>query len=71
MIKHGGVREKFIPELFGDYFTWWYEWSFKEELLPLDVEAALRIRNLKRWLDDNTTLEQMERWVRAAQLTDI
>lgn len=71
VIKHGGVRQKPIPELFGDYFTWWYEWSFKEQLVPLDIEATLHIRSLKNWLDDNSTVEQMERWVKAAQLTDI
>jgi hypothetical protein len=71
MIKHGGVHQKPILELFGDYFTWWYECSFKEQLVPLDIEAALHIRSLKGWLDDNSTVEQMERWVKAAQLTDI
>lgn len=71
IIKHGGVYEKCVPELFGDYFTWWYEWSFKEQLVPLDIEAALHIRNLKHWLDGNTTVEQMERWTKAAKLIDI
>src|SRR5258705_6562141 len=34
-IKYHAVHPKLVPELFGDLFDWWYESTFRHQLVPL------------------------------------
>jgi hypothetical protein len=70
LIKHKQCNTKFVPELFGEVFHWWYLNCFEAKLAPIrDREASIRMRELKSWLEKKTKQEEIVRWIERAQRT--
>jgi hypothetical protein len=61
-IEYKSIEKQYIPNLFGSIFSWWYNTSFKDQVVPSGSEAALAIESLWKWLEKNSTLEQREGW---------
>jgi len=61
-ISRNGIRKEYVTDLFGDLFDWWYESSFKAQLVPLASEPAHHIEQLHHWMQQNSSETQRLRW---------
>lgn len=61
-IYYKGIKKEYVPELFGDLFYWWYDSSFRTQLVPLEIESAFYIRKLHDWMEKNSSESQKQRW---------
>ncbi|GAA1434269.1 hypothetical protein GCM10009601_58440 [Streptomyces thermospinosisporus] len=61
-IEHNALRNEYVPRLFGDTFSWWYEATFHANLVSTETEVGQDIQALHRWLSDNATPAQTATW---------
>ena len=63
---HNELEVSLLPELFGDIFYWWFHKHFKDRLVVMhsDYETSRAIDSFNKWLEQNATREQKERWRR-------
>ena len=66
-IKYKQLNTKSVPELFGENFFWWYVVHFEDKLLPIPCQASREIKQLKKWLDNNSSKSLRAYWLRLAQ----
>jgi len=70
-IKYRGIHEKYVPEMFGENFCWWYIKSYRDQLIPLDWQASRHIGALMTWIEAKADRSEMESWrKRAAEMAD-
>lgn len=70
LIDNKECDEKLIPDLFGETFYWWYRNCFEAKLVPLEYRtSAIRILNLKNWLEEKSPLKILEWKKREAATT--
>jgi hypothetical protein len=67
-IKYGQVKNKLIPELFGETFIWWYLICFERQYLPAynHFQGRNQILDLKNWLDTHSDKSVMHVWKQIA-----
>ena len=61
-VRHGHVRNQYVPELFGEIFFWWWEHSFEHQLAHLSVEPAQHVKAFKSWMEAHSTEKDRMRW---------
>jgi hypothetical protein len=66
-IKYKNIVTRFVPEMFGENFTWWYLKSYGHQLAPLNWEAGHHIAELHEWLARNADQGQIARWRERAE----
>jgi hypothetical protein len=70
-IKYKNAHEKYVGEMFGENFYWWYLKSYHDQLIPLDWQAARHIAALMAWIERHSSREQLEQWrERATSMED-
>jgi hypothetical protein len=71
-IKNASIHKKYVGEMFGENFIWWYLKSYDKQLVNIKIDEDLRwqasrdIAWLQKWLDQNTDRKQFDQWVRRA-----
>jgi hypothetical protein len=71
-IKNENIHKKYVGEMFGENFIWWYLKSYDKQLVNIDIDEDIRwqasrnIASLQAWLYENTDRNQYEQWVRRA-----
>ena len=66
-LKHGQLDPRFVSELFGAIFTWWWLICFNKKLPSFWVDDGI-LREFWDWLENNTDAAEMDRWVKRAEL---
>jgi hypothetical protein len=69
-IKYKNIRESYVPEMFGENFCWWYDKSYKDQLVPLDWQAGRHIAALMNWIGRHTDEDELARWRERARRLD-
>jgi hypothetical protein len=70
-INYGSIHKRYVPEMFGENFWWWYVKSYRDQLVPLDWQASRHIAALMDWMERNADQNEMERWrKRAVEMGD-
>jgi hypothetical protein len=67
IIDNNQANLELIPKLFGETFYWWYINSFKEQLLPISIQASDHIKNLKNWIDKKAEEKDRKEWEKSAE----
>jgi hypothetical protein len=56
-INHKNIHEKYVGEMFGENFIWWYQRSYDKQLVNIESkdedipwQAGRDIDSLRRWL---------------------
>jgi hypothetical protein len=62
-IQHDQIENKLVPRLFGDTFYWWYRNCFYNQLRPTGWESWDDIDLLWKWLCNNASKTERDRWV--------
>src|SRR5918999_1620493 len=63
-IEHKALKNEYITRLFGDTFSWWYQASFRAQLVPTHTEVGSDIEALWTWMQQHSTRQQRELWRR-------
>ncbi|MGY1503555.1 hypothetical protein ACW4TU_44530 [Streptomyces sp. QTS52] len=61
-LEFGVLQEDYVPRLFGDTFSCWYDTTFCSMLVPTGTEMAQDSNALHDWLVDHSTEEQQQHW---------
>jgi hypothetical protein len=69
-IKYRSIQERYVPEMFGENFWWWYIKCYKDQLVPLDWQASRHIEALKNWIERNADQNEVEKWRKRAEELD-
>ena len=76
-IKYNNIHTKYVPELFGENFWWWYLKSYEVQLVKLEEEgkenwqAARHIEELWIWMGGKADTSDVEHWrERAKKMAD-
>ena len=76
-VKYKNIHRKYVPEMFGENFYWWYIKCYQDQLVKpeekgeLSWQAARHIEELWVWLEDNAGPGDKERWRnRAEEMAD-
>ncbi len=64
-VQHRGLHNKYVPQLFGDIFYWWYERSFRNQYIPLHTTISEDLDSLRKWMDKHTSEADRQRWRQA------
>jgi hypothetical protein len=72
-IKNENIHKRYVGEMFGENFIWWYLKSYDRQLVNINIDdedirwqASRNIASLQDWLYKNTDRNQYEQWVKRA-----
>ena len=66
-VRYRSVHARYVGEMFGENFVWWYLKSYQKQLIMLDWQAARDVQQLNDWLIKHATRERYQAWVRRAE----
>ncbi|MCI0387672.1 MAG: hypothetical protein MOB07_02725 [Acidobacteria bacterium] len=66
-VKHKQVDERYVAELFGATFIWWWDNCFQSKL-PSTWESHRDINDLRAWMEEHTSREEFIRWQQMARI---
>ena len=71
-IRFKNVYNRYVPEMFGETFCWWYFKSYEDQLVrPLDWQAGRHVSCLMEWIERNAKQSEIEEWkMRATGMRD-
>jgi len=61
-IKYRSIHRRFIADMFGENFYWWYLKSYQDQLVPLNWQAGRHIKSLMEWTEKHSDPKETERW---------
>lgn len=63
-MEHDRVERELIPDLFGTIFLWWWEVSFKENVVDANPEWSIsgQLSSLYKFLAQNTQKSEWTEW---------
>jgi hypothetical protein len=61
-VKYKSIHERYVPEMFGENFCWWYIKSYRDQLVPLDWQASRHVAALMRWIKRHADQTELGRW---------
>lgn len=65
-IKYRSIHESYVPEMFGENFSWWYIKSYGDQLVPLDWQASRHIAALMQWIERHADQSELGKWRKRA-----
>ena len=68
LIDEKQINRRLVPRLFGELIVWWYYFSFKENLLPVDWDTSKDIKKLFNWIKKNSKSKDFQNWKRQIEL---
>jgi hypothetical protein len=66
LIRHEQIDKRFVPELFGRLFVWWWVNLFEGRTSP-GWENVERIEDLHRFIQEHTSEDDYQRWMEMAR----
>jgi hypothetical protein len=66
-VRCKSLEKRYVPEMFGENFMWWYLKSYRHQLVPLEWEAGHHIAELMKWLSRNADRSQLAEWSERAE----
>jgi hypothetical protein len=70
-IRYRNIHTRYVGDMFGENFVWWYMKSYQQQLVPLDWQAGRDIQRLKEWLGRHAQEAQLQQWTgRAERMED-
>jgi hypothetical protein len=63
-IKYRSIHRRFVADMFGENFYWWYLKSYQDQLVPLDWQAGRHIDALMKWIEKNSDPRERVKWRR-------
>jgi len=65
-LKHGQLDERYVSDLFGAMFTWWWMICYQNKLPAGWVDHGI-IGDLWKWFQAHTDTEQLKDWIHRAE----
>jgi hypothetical protein len=66
-VRYRNVHARYIGDMFGENFVWWYLKSYRQQLVTLDWQATRDVQWLTDWLVKHAQHERHQDWVRRAE----
>jgi hypothetical protein len=69
-IKYRSIHKRYVGEMFGENFIWWYLKSYQQQLVPLNWQAGKDVQSLEEWLNGRVEDVQWRQWIKRANEMD-